>query len=83
VRASVLDAFSQNYKDHDRRRLHVRPLRELARDQICFDMHCKYCDVMPLDDVTAYFDTLERGTLREPGSRSRPQRCPFRRKRRM
>ena len=26
-----------------------------------FDMHCKYCDVMGLDDVTAYFAGLERG----------------------
>jgi hypothetical protein len=24
-------------------------------------MQCKYCDVTGLDDVTAYFETLERG----------------------
>ena len=60
VRASVLDAFSQNYK--------ITIVEDCTFDRFesshainLFDMHCKYCDVMPLDDVTAYFDTLERG----------------------
>ncbi len=60
VRASVLDAFSQNYK--------ITIVEECTFDRFesshainLFDMHCKYCDVMGLDDVTAYFDSLERG----------------------
>jgi nicotinamidase-related amidase len=60
VRASVLDAFSQNYK--------ITIVEECTFDRFesshainLFDMHCKYCDVLPLEDVTAYFETLERG----------------------
>ena len=60
VRASVLDAFSQNYK--------IAIVEECTFDRFesshainLFDMHCKYCDVLPLDDVTAYFGSLERG----------------------
>jgi len=60
VRASVLDAFSQNYK--------ITIVEECTFDRFesshainLFDMQCKYCDVTGLDDVTAYFATLERG----------------------
>jgi maleamate amidohydrolase len=60
VRASVLDAFSQNYK--------ITIVEECTFDRFesshainLFDMHCKYCDVLPLDEVTTYFETLERG----------------------
>jgi maleamate amidohydrolase len=60
VRATVLDAFSQNYK--------ITIVEECTFDRFesshainLFDMQAKYCDVMPLDDVTAYFAGLERG----------------------
>jgi maleamate amidohydrolase len=60
VRATVLDAFSQNYK--------ITVVEECTFDRFesshainLFDMQAKYCDVVPLDDVTAYFDSLERG----------------------
>jgi nicotinamidase-related amidase len=60
VRATVVDAFSQNYK--------ITIVEECTFDRFesshainLFDMQAKYCDVVPLDDVTAYFDTLERG----------------------
>ncbi len=60
VRASVLDAFSQNYK--------ITIVEECTFDRFesshainLFDMQAKYCDVLPLAEVTAYFDTLERG----------------------
>ena len=60
VRASVLDAFSQNYK--------ITIVEECTFDRFesshainLFDMQAKYCDVLPLSEVTAYFDTLERG----------------------
>ena len=60
VRASVLDAFSQNYK--------ITIVEECTFDRFesshainLFDMQAKYCVVLPLAEVTAYFDTLERG----------------------
>jgi nicotinamidase-related amidase len=64
VRASVLDAFSQNYK--------ITIVEECTFDRFesshainLFDMQCKYCDVTGLDDVTANFETLERGLYAE------------------
>ena len=60
VRATVLDAFSQNYK--------ITIVEECTFDRFesshainLFDMHCKYCDVLPLDEVTAYLASVERG----------------------
>ena len=60
VRAAVIDAFSLNYK--------LSIVEECTFDRFesshainLFDMQAKYCDVLPLAEVTAYFDTLERG----------------------
>ena len=60
VRATVIDAVSNN--------LRVGLVEECTFDRFesshainLFDMQAKYCDVQPLADVTAYFETLERG----------------------
>jgi maleamate amidohydrolase len=60
VRACVVDAFSQNFK--------ITVVEECTFDRFesshavsLFDMNAKYCDVLPLDEVTAYIDTVERG----------------------
>ncbi len=64
VRASVLDAFSQNYK--------ITIVEECTFDRFesshainLFDMQSKYCDVLPLDEVTAYLTSVERGLYDE------------------
>jgi maleamate amidohydrolase len=60
VRATVLDAFSQNYK--------IAIVEDCTFDRFesshainLFDMQSKYCDVLPLDEVTAYLTSVERG----------------------
>jgi nicotinamidase-related amidase len=57
VRATVLDAFSQNYK--------ITLVEECCFDRFesshainLFDMQAKYCDVTSLDDVTAYLNSV-------------------------
>jgi nicotinamidase-related amidase len=59
VRATVLDAFSQNYK--------ITLVEECCFDRFesshainLFDMQAKYCDVTTLDDVTAYLESVPR-----------------------
>lgn len=59
VRATVLDAFSQNYK--------ITLVEECCFDRFesshainLFDMQAKYCDVTSLDDVTSYLDSVPR-----------------------
>jgi maleamate amidohydrolase len=59
VRATVLDAFSLNYK--------ITLVEECCFDRFesshainLFDMQAKYCDVTSLDDVTAYLQSLPR-----------------------
>jgi maleamate amidohydrolase len=60
VRATVLDAFSLNYK--------ITLPEECCFDRFesshainLFDMNAKYCDVTSLDDVTNYLASLPRG----------------------
>lgn len=57
VRATVLDAFSKNYK--------ITLVEECCFDRFesshainLFDMQAKYCDLTGLDDVTAYLDSV-------------------------
>jgi isochorismate hydrolase len=58
VRASVLDAFSQN--------LRVSLVEEGCFDRseashainLC-DMHAKYADVVPVEDALAYIETID------------------------
>lgn len=59
VRATVLDAFSQNYK--------ITLVEECCFDRFesshainLFDMQAKYCDVTSLDDVTGYLNSVPR-----------------------
>ena len=59
VRATVLDAFSQNYK--------ITLVEECCFDRFesshainLFDMQAKYCDCTSLDDVTAYLESVPR-----------------------
>jgi nicotinamidase-related amidase len=59
VRATVLDAFSANYK--------ITLVEECCFDRFesshainLFDMQAKYCDVTSLDDVTGYLDSVPR-----------------------
>ncbi|RCW77252.1 isochorismatase family protein [Saliterribacillus persicus] len=60
VRASVIDAFSQNFK--------VGVVEECTFDRgeashaiNLFDMNAKYADVMSIDETIAYIDTIEKG----------------------
>ena len=67
VRATVIDAFSNNYR--------VTVVEEACFDRsqashamsLC-DMHAKYADVLKLDEVTAFIDTLPRGMFDLPQS---------------
>ena len=59
VRATVLDAFSQNFK--------ITLVEEACFDRFesshainLFDMQAKYCDVTTLEDVTAYLESVPR-----------------------
>jgi len=65
VRATVIDAFSNNYR--------VTVVEEGCFDRsqashainLC-DMHAKYADVLKLDEVTAFIDTLAKGMFNLP-----------------
>jgi len=65
VRATVLDAFSNNYR--------VTLVEEGCFDRaqashainLC-DMHAKYADVLKLEEVMAFIDTLPRGMFDLP-----------------
>jgi len=70
VRATVLDAFSNNYR--------VTLVEEGCFDRsqashainLC-DMHAKYADVVRLTEVIAFIDTLPRGMFDLPNARAR------------
>jgi maleamate amidohydrolase len=76
VRATVLDAFSTNYR--------VTVVEEGCFDRsqashaisLC-DMHAKYADVLKLGEVTAFIDTLPRGMfdLQKPGQSAMPRQA--------
>jgi nicotinamidase-related amidase len=60
VRSTVLDAFSHNFR--------VAVVEEATFDRIeashalaLFDIHCKYGDVVSLDDATSYLSTRRSG----------------------
>jgi maleamate amidohydrolase len=60
VRAGVVDAFSQNYR--------VTVVEECTFDRFecshavnLLDLHCKYGDVLGIDEVTAHLRSLDRG----------------------
>jgi len=71
VRASVVDAFSLNY-------------RVILAEEGCFDrseashalslcdMHAKYADVVPTAEVLAYFDSLPADLFELPRGSNRP-----------
>lgn len=67
VRASVLDAFSNNYR--------VTVVEEACFDRaqashamsLC-DMHAKYADVVKMEEVLAFIETLPRGLFELPGA---------------
>ena len=69
MRATVLDAFSYNYR--------VALVEDGCFDRseashaitLC-DMHAKYADVVKTDEVLAYFDTLKDGNVRTADRRS-------------
>ena len=65
VRATLLDGFSNNYR--------VTLVEEGCFDRsqashainLC-DMHAKYADVVKLDEVTSFIDTLPKGMFDLP-----------------
>jgi isochorismate hydrolase len=65
VRATVLDAFSNNYR--------VALVEDCCFDRseashaitLC-DMNAKYADVVKADEVLGYFDTLKEGMFNLP-----------------
>jgi len=74
IRGTVIDAFSNNYR--------VTVVEEGCFDRsqashamsLC-DMHAKYADVLKLDEVTAFIDSLDKGMfqLPEPGQPAAPR----------
>lgn len=59
IRASVLDAFAQNFKSIVPEEA-VFDRSEVSHKVNCFDMNAKYADVIPVEDAKAYLKGLDR-----------------------
>ena len=59
IRASVLDAFSNNFKSIVVEEA-VFDRGEVSHKINCFDMNSKYADVIPVEDAKAYLKGLDR-----------------------